>query len=398
MPKEQKSPEHAAPGVPRPLKFLAILILCYSLWILVQITHNFVGFTFDALNGNYYNYGTSSLVCIIIFLATSSLTAIASAALCLLLFLGRRKAAARFIFMLYGLLGTLLVTHVMIYGVSLTLNEYFLSYALLIILQIYLDPHLREERKRERKRERQAEDERWREEQLEGTLGFDESGRGAIDINFFNLFWIFVVCSVLGLLIEEVYHFVFVVPGEWQDRAGVLFGPFSPIYGFGAVIMSVMLNRLHKSPVLVIFVASALIGGVFEAAVGYFMEFSFGAVAWDYSNEVLPLFGGRTCLKFMIMWGFMGAAWLKIFMPAVVKFVNKIPWNWRYVLTTVSAVLMLVDGIMTLQSLDCWYMRVSSVDAVETPISEFYAQNFDNDYMEARFESMTITPDTAIRG
>ena len=179
-----------------------------------------------------------------------------------------------------------------------------------------------------------------------------------------------------------------------------MFGPFSPIYGFGAVIMSVALNRLHKCPVLVIFLFSAIIGGLFEVFVAYFMQYAFGAVAWDYSNEVLPLFGGRTCAKFMIMWGFMGAVWLKIIMPTVVKVINKIPWNWRYGLTIVAAVLMLTNAVMTLQSLDCWYMRISRTEdsAPSSNITEFYASNFNDAYMEKRFESMTIVPNEAVRG
>lgn len=47
------------------------------------------------------------------------------------------------------------------------------------------------------------------------------------------LSWVFVICSVAGLALEEAYHLV--VFHEVQSRAGLLFGPFSPVYGVGDV-------------------------------------------------------------------------------------------------------------------------------------------------------------------
>ena len=57
---------------------------------------------------------------------------------------------------------------------------------------------------------------------------------------------------------------------------------------------------------------------------------------------------------------------------------------------------MLVNAVMTLQSLDCWFERVSDI-APSSPVEEFYAEHFDNEYMAHRFQSMTINPDTSSR-
>ena len=103
--------------------------------------------------------------------------------------------------------------------------------------------------------------------------------KGYITLNFFNLFWIFVVCSILGLAIETVFHLA--IYHAYQDRAGLLYGPFSPIYGFGGLFMTVALNRFHDKPIPVIFLISALIGGAFEFTVSWIMQSAFGIVAWE---------------------------------------------------------------------------------------------------------------------
>lgn len=58
---------------------------------------------------------------------------------------------------------------------------------------------------------------------------------------------------------------------------------------------------------------------------------------------------------------------------------------------------MLVDAVMTLQALDCWYMRLSH-DPVDTPLQQFYDHEFGDAYMADRFQSMTIVPSDAVRG
>ena len=314
---------------------------------------------------------------------------------------GSRRNAARISHALIAASVVQILFKLMLQGVDVTLISDAVQLLLLIAVSVTVDPSLR----RERALKKGVRDMLDREAEREGMLGRDLEGKGYIELNFFNLFWVFVICCFLGLIIETVYHFAVVVPGEIQDRAGLLFGPFSPIYGFGAVLMTVALNRFYKANPAIIFLVSAVIGGLFEAATALFMELGFGAVAWDYSGSTIfglfpdpiaVIFGGRTSTLFMCMWGVLGFVWIKLCLPWMLKLINLIPWKVRYSFTTICAVLMLVNGVMTLEALDCWFERLSGIPQT-TPVEQFYAEHYDNDYMAHRFESMTITPDDSAR-
>ncbi len=261
----------------------------------------------------------------------------------------------------------------------------------LIALLSYVDPSLSEERRLQRK----LADLEVRERAEDGTLGRDETGKGYLELNFFNLFWIFVVCSVLGLIIEVIYHVLVVEPGVYQDRAGLLYGPFSPIYGVGGLLMTIALNRFHKAPLPVVFLVSAVIGGAFEYLASWFFQFAFGIMAWDYTGTFLSI-DGRTNGMFMAMWGVLGCMWIKLLLPRMLKLVNAIPWKWRYGLTSVCAALMVVNIVMTLLAFDCWYQREAGLQPVNA-MEEFFEDHYDNEFMANRFQSMTIDPSRATR-
>lgn len=265
---------------------------------------------------------------------------------------------------------------------------------ILFALEVYSDPALRQERLLQR-RLQQLED---KSDQEEGTLGLDKTGKGYITLNFFNVFWVFVICCFLGLVLETIWHMTVVEFGVYQDRAGLLYGPFSPIYGFGAVLMTVALNRFHKANPIVIFLVAGLIGAAFEYFVSWFLETAFGIVAWDYSGTFLNI-NGRTNFMFFCIWGILGLAWLRWLLPIILNWINKIPWNWRYIVTTVCAVLMIADGLLTLIAFDCWYQRVDGTMDYEncSAIVAFCNEHYDNEFMENRFQSMTMTTEDSSR-
>ncbi len=248
--------------------------------------------------------------------------------------------------------------------------------------------------RQEKKVTRSAEEEGKRAQtEVEYTKQTGKELKGYIPLNFFNIFWIFVFCSILGLIIEVIWHAL--IFGGYQDRAGLLWGPLSPIYGFGAVLMTVALNRFWNRSKLVIFVVAGLIGAAFEFFVSYFMEYSFGIVAWDYSGTFLNI-DGRTNFAFFCAWGLLGLIWIKLLLPDVLKVINVIPLKWHKSITIIATVLILFDGGMTLIALDCWYQRMANVP-VTSSIQTFCAEYFNNDFMADRFQSMSIDPDRTTR-
>ena len=356
------------------------------------------------INGNVAaKLGDNTLVAVGLIVAGIMLSA--ASAIILIVFgldliKDQRRNAARLSYVLIAFTVVELLVDVMLQGIGPFLLRPAVQLVILIALSATVDPTLRQERELQRRLQEMLD----RDAAAEGMLGRDETGEGYIKLNYFNLFWVFFVCSVLGLILEEVWHMVVVDPGVYQDRAGMLFGPFSPIYGFGAVLMTMALNRFYKKNPLIIFLVSALIGGAFEVYVGWFMQTSFGVVSWSYSHirlfgmpdPIAVLTGGRTCTPFACMWGLGGLIWIKVLLPRLLKLINMIPWKRRYSATVILTAVMLIDGVMTLQSLDYWYQRVNGT-VRNIPVAQFYDKHFDNEYMENRFQSMTMSPKDATR-
>ena len=394
----------AAKKIPLIIKVYAVLCTLSGVGTLPSVAVFMWQVITALINGNVAaKLGDNTLVAVGLIVAGIMLSA--ASAIILIVFgldliKDQRRNAARLSYVLIAFTVVELLVDVMLQGIGPFLLRPAVQLVILIALSATVDPTLRQERELQRRLQEMLD----RDAAAEGMLGRDETGEGYIKLNYFNLFWVFFVCSVLGLILEEVWHMVVVDPGVYQDRAGMLFGPFSPIYGFGAVLMTMALNRFYKKNPLIIFLVSALIGGAFEVFVGWFMQTSFGVVSWSYSHirlfgmpdPIAVLTGGRTCTPFACMWGLGGLIWIKVLLPRLLKLINMIPWKRRYSATVILTAVMLIDGVMTLQSLDYWYQRVNGT-VRNIPVAQFYDKHFDNEYMENRFQSMTMSPKDATR-
>ena len=131
-------------------------------------------------------------------------------------------------------------------------------------------------------------------------------------IKFYILLFFFY--SFLGWIIETViksYEFK-----KFVNR-GFLIGPYLPIYGFGGLLITLLLQKYYDDPI-VLFVFNIIICSILEYYTSYIMEKIFKARWWDYSTCKYNLHG-RICADTMIPFGLLGLLIMYVINPFVYK-------------------------------------------------------------------------------
>ena len=209
-----------------------------------------------------------------------------------------------------------------------------------------------------------------------------------IRLDYKKLLFIFALGSIAGLALEMVYHLV--VYGALQNRFGLVWGPFSPLYGVGALLFTVVLNPLTKRSNGTIFFASAVVGTAVEYICSVGMEHFFGAVCWDYSEIILNI-DGRINLPLTLIWGLLGLAWARLALPWLKQGFEQVDWK-SAGLTVVSVILsvyLVVNIAVTLQAFDRESERVRNIPAASS-VDVFMDEHFSSEWMQTRFENMSI--------
>lgn len=378
--------------LPLPMKILAVLCVVQCV-VSAPVAYIYLTDFINGINSGFFSERSGTyFILYTCFLAGMIAIISLLIAIGVNLFLNKRRTSAILANITVVVLIISTICDIMIVGITPVIYILICGIILTFVLKTYIDPSLSGERKLQSK----LRDMETKKEAEEGKLGFSEKDASRPKINYFNLFWLFFIMCIVGYILEIIWHMTVDNPGVYQERAGLLFGPFSPIYGIGAVIISIALNRLTNKNFLLVFVAGALLGGFFEYFASIFLEVSFGVRSWDYSH--LPFnIEGRTSLRFFIIWGLIAVVWAKIAVRPLTILINKIPWKLRYTLTAIMTAVMLVNVIMTVQALDCWYARSAGV-VQDAPVEKFYAEYFNDDFMHKRFENMKMNPGNAARG
>lgn len=126
---------------------------------------------------------------------------------------------------------------------------------------------------------------------------------------------------------------------------GFLIGPYCPVYGFGVILITILLQK-YVNDIPALFFLSILICGTLEYSTSYFMEKFFNARWWDYTNRKFNI-NGRICLETLVPFGTAGTLILCFVNPFLVKYIYLLPINILNIISYGLTGLFIVDGIFS---------------------------------------------------
>ena len=161
-----------------------------------------------------------------------------------------------------------------------------------------------------------------------------------IDIKIY--FLLFIIYAVIGWCMEVICKLI--QYKRFIDR-GFLIGPYCPIYGTGALLITFLLNKYTQDPV-VLFVMAVVVCGILEYLTSYFMEKIYHARWWDYSNKKFNI-NGRICLSNLIAFGILGMFIMYISNPFLIGQLEKLTTTWLNIAFWTILAIFVTDNILS---------------------------------------------------
>ena len=202
-----------------------------------------------------------------------------------------------------------------------------------------------------------------------------------------KLVWVFLISALLGDIIETFWCGL--VDGQWMNRSSVLYGPFSFVWGLGAVVLTVALQGLAEKNDRYVFAAGFVVGGAYEYLCSVFTELVFGTVFWDYSDMPLNI-GGRTNVLFCFFWGVLAVVWIKIVYPPMSKGIESLPPLAGKIATWIVVLFMGCNALLTSAAMLRYTERPVHPEPANA-FQEILDRQYGDARMEQRWPNMIVT-------
>ena len=156
----------------------------------------------------------------------------------------------------------------------------------------------------------------------------------------------FFIYSILGFLLEGTYTLI----TSNHFSSGILYGPWTPVYGFGAILTIIIsqkiFKKMHKSrftETLVTFIVLTIVLTLIEWLGGIIIENVFHETLWNYKNFQFNI-GKYISLEMALIWGLISIFIIYFIKPIIDKIEKKIPKSLTYTLL----IFFIIDIITTI--------------------------------------------------
>lgn len=209
-------------------------------------------------------------------------------------------------------------------------------------------------------------------------------------ISIWRLLAYFIIYSVAGFIIETVFGLL--TKGVIESRQSSLYLPICSIYGCGAVIMIIGLQRFNKNNYSLFF-GGFVIGSIVEYIVSLVGEFIFHIKWWDYSDMAFNI-NGRICISFSFFWGILAIYLMSHFHPKVDKLINKlmkkIPIKLLKTLVIILILAIFISFIISSFALKMFFTRLVITYNLELQDSEEYIMECTELYKNEDIRNFTL--------
>lgn len=130
--------------------------------------------------------------------------------------------------------------------------------------------------------------------------------------------FLFLTMAIIGWISE--FLFMLIVKHRIVN-GGFLLGPWTPIYGWGCLLMAIVFKN-EKSNNKIVFLKSIFYCSILEYFTSFILEKIFMKNWWDYSCYFLNI-NGRICLFSCLVWGVLGLVYIRKVEPFIFKKYNK---------------------------------------------------------------------------
>ncbi len=197
-----------------------------------------------------------------------------------------------------------------------------------------------------------------------------------------KIFWVFIIGSVIGYIVEMLVGFV--QNGHFVSRQGLVFGPFAQVYGLGILAYYFVVPRI-KGNNLKIFFITMLLGGIVEYICSYLQETFFGTISWDYSHLWFNI-NGRTSLLHCTYWGIGGVLFMKFVMPFIEKIDKILKNSYFRTITALFIIFMIFNISVSSMAAIRQKERIQEI-AASNNMDLFFDKYYSDDIMNTIYEN-----------